>query len=499
MYNVMIVDDEEPVLESYAHMIEHTALGFTLCSKARTGHEAMARVHECRPDVVFMDIGLPGIDGLETISAMQQQFPEILFVISTAYERFDIAKRAIPLGVVSYLVKPISKRTFLKTLEQVQELLDEKQRRITAQVREMHHAADLQAWEVKNFLTLITWKRLEEEQWHAHKERFSLLGDHAMICLLEIGPSGESSIEDLYSTCAHQIAFKYQCLSTEYLGRLLVFITGAENRERIVHALEYIVQQYLPDGITCRIGAGGIEPYDRLYRSCSDAMEQLSGDDRSADLLQLQQQIETVRSVILQSRPWDVIEQESRTLSELLLFSNSFSLAKKRLIGVITLLLDDLYRSLQAMIQVAVPFDYIREIDRLQDHRQWDLWYARTIRFIAERSRQYHMENRPIPLRKALLYIDEHYRSTLDLSHVAQACGISAAYLSRLCTEHLHTTFIDHLTSVRISHARQLLRTGDASVKEIAYQTGYQDPNYFSKIFKKITGVTPTSYQRGDT
>ena len=79
---------------------------------------------------------------------------------------------------------------------------------------------------------------------------------------------------------------------------------------------------------------------------------------------------------------------------------------------------------------------------------------------------------------------------------VAEQCGVSAGYLSRLFSEHLGVPFNDHLNSVRLDVAQRLLQDGDRTVKEIAYAVGYQDPNYFSRIFKKYTGHSPTRYVR---
>ena len=123
MYTVLIVDDEEPVLSSYGFMLESGIEGFSLAGKARSGYEAIKLIYELKPDVVFMDINMPGIDGLDTIAEVHDKFPDVVFVLSTAYERFDLARRAIPLGVHAYLVKPVTKKTFIETLDGIRTML----------------------------------------------------------------------------------------------------------------------------------------------------------------------------------------------------------------------------------------------------------------------------------------------------------------------------------------------------------------------------------------
>jgi two-component system response regulator YesN len=83
VYRVLIVDDEEPVLESYAFMVGGAA-DFALIGKARSGYDALALIHEQKPDLVFMDINIPGIDGLEVIAEVHRKFPGMIFILSTA-------------------------------------------------------------------------------------------------------------------------------------------------------------------------------------------------------------------------------------------------------------------------------------------------------------------------------------------------------------------------------------------------------------------------------
>ncbi|MFW5880419.1 MAG: helix-turn-helix transcriptional regulator, partial [Spirochaetota bacterium] len=81
-----------------------------------------------------------------------------------------------------------------------------------------------------------------------------------------------------------------------------------------------------------------------------------------------------------------------------------------------------------------------------------------------------------------------------QLTTVAEHCTVSPSYLSRLFSERLGTSFNDYLNTVRLGVAQRLLELGKQSVKEIALSVGYHDPNYFSRIFKKFVGVSPTSF-----
>ncbi|HNQ97744.1 MAG TPA: response regulator [Treponemataceae bacterium] len=168
MYTVLIVDDEEPVIESYSFILEQGVDGFTLAGIARSGPEAVARINELSPDVVFMDINMPGFDGLEAISRVHECFPNTIFVLSTAYERFDIARKAIPLGVYAYLVKPVTRQLFVETLAGIKGEMEK--RRASLSIGQSALLAD-------RFLRETIWKAMDESSWREHRQTLHLDSD----------------------------------------------------------------------------------------------------------------------------------------------------------------------------------------------------------------------------------------------------------------------------------------------------------------------------------
>ena len=96
-------------------------------------------------------------------------------------------------------------------------------------------------------------------------------------------------------------------------------------------------------------------------------------------------------------------------------------------------------------------------------------------------------------------YIGQHFNTELSLEEMAKEVGISPYYLSKLFKESEGTGYIEYTTKLRMDYAKEQLGSTDRSVKEICRDAGYQDPNYFSRIFKKWTGMTPTEYRGGGT
>lgn len=98
--------------------------------------------------------------------------------------------------------------------------------------------------------------------------------------------------------------------------------------------------------------------------------------------------------------------------------------------------------------------------------------------------------------RSMLEYVDTHYQKPITLQDVADNLHISFAYASRLFKKYTDTNYSKYLTRLRLEKAQELLATTGKTVEEICFEIGYNDYFYFSKTFKKHSGVTPLQYRR---
>ena len=105
-------------------------------------------------------------------------------------------------------------------------------------------------------------------------------------------------------------------------------------------------------------------------------------------------------------------------------------------------------------------------------------------------------EEKNVLVELAREYVEEHYYENLMLTDVAQKAGISAGYLSTLFQRQLSRGFVDYLNEIRIEHACAYLRQNYLKTYEIAYKVGFRDEKYFSRVFKKIKGLSPSEYRK---
>src|SRR6056297_894253 len=117
MYSVLVVDDEQPVLESITFMLEKFRPELKIAGTAASGKEAIRMAIETKPDIILIDIRMPGIDGLTALREIKKRIPSITPIITTAYERFDIARAALELGVQNYILKPFSREKLISAVD----------------------------------------------------------------------------------------------------------------------------------------------------------------------------------------------------------------------------------------------------------------------------------------------------------------------------------------------------------------------------------------------
>ncbi len=491
MYSVLIVDDEEPVLESYSYLIESSLDEFEVGGTARSGGEAIAAARQQRPDVVLMDIAMPGMDGLDTTRELQHEFPDALYILSTAYERFDLAQRAIPLHVFAYLVKPVSRKRFMETMFRAKEKLDEERTRLVRRLEQVQHGEEALTREIEDFMLLLTWKPFDETTWSRFRHLFQLPADHGVVLALELRD------RNLYPEIANRVERHYRCLWTENMRRMILFVADSAPPERLEHAVREIAEELVGSEDSVTVSAGSRRRYDELYRSCDEALNAIPPLEGSEHhLRQFRARVRDFGQAVARARSADDVGSLYQTLTDEVFATWSFVVAKGRVASAFERILHDFDSRIgnsDASVMIADP---VREVTEFDTRKELDAWAQRVLRRLVEEQTRHAGEHWPVVLKQAVQYIDMHYDDQLQLTTVAEHCNISSGYLSRLFSEHMRVSFNDHLNSVRLDIAQGLLEEGDRTVKEISFSVGYQDPNYFSRIFKKFKGISPTSFSR---
>ena len=109
MYKIMLADDEGIVIDSLKFIIEKEFGNSCTVEFAKTGRSVIELAENFRPDIAIMDIQMPGINGIEAMKEIRENNSSVIFIVMSAYDKFDYAKEAIRLGVLEYITKPMEK------------------------------------------------------------------------------------------------------------------------------------------------------------------------------------------------------------------------------------------------------------------------------------------------------------------------------------------------------------------------------------------------------
>ena len=134
MYQILLTDDEQIVTDSLAYIIEKKFPGQTNIFKAGSGSEAIQICRSNKIDIIFMDINMPGLNGLEAISEIKQFNPSAIVIILSAFDKFQYAQEAMALGAFRYLTKPVNRNLVSQTVRYAMGIIDSVQGKLSSEI-----------------------------------------------------------------------------------------------------------------------------------------------------------------------------------------------------------------------------------------------------------------------------------------------------------------------------------------------------------------------------
>jgi len=534
----MIVDDEALERKGWRMILErYRSDQIRVAVEAKNGKEAVELAWKTRPDIILMDVKMPGLDGIMASKAIKKFLPEVKIIIISAYDDFAYAHEAMQLGAVNYLLKPVQRGDMLDIIDrQLQELENERKRKAeeeelrealqrmmpyikigfifellagnikpTAEIRERAEFLGIKQLpqvilvaNIDNFVQLTRNKKEIERQVLKHKifERITAVSREwpQSLCIplqedkygILLGPQDGEHPEKLRRR-AERLAetIRREIENDPFIHTTVTIGIGRTYREvdnlhlsykEALRALEY---KLYTDGNQV-IHIDDVLPYDERIHSYPYTMEkELISSFRIGDRECALQWLEELLSELLSKTNNDPVLLKTRLLQLLLVLSR------------------------QAIESGADPeevgrqdFTCAQELqskENLNELRKWVVAKVEQLIRLIQESRSQRQEN---IMKKVVNYIHQHYHRDLTLEEVAEAVHFSPCYLSRIFKQMQKVNFIDYLTRVRLEKAKMLLKSSNYSISSIARKVGYQDPKYFSTLFKKHVGCTPSEYRQ---
>lgn len=524
MYKIMMADDEGIVLDALTYIVQKNFGDQCQVRTAKSGRAAIELAEEFQPDIVLMDIRMPGINGIDAIRELRQTHRSTIFIVVSAYDDFDYAKESIDLGVMAFITKPVRKAVAVEAIQKAMNQVDaaRKKRTSNLMIREKLETA-LPMLE-SGFIYSVLLQNVSG----SYENYCSLLGieqDCGYLMVLETR-SAASDEDDLveqdtqafsaYGICRNQIKAAFQAVVGPLMANRIIAVVpcaapGDEYTARlaIVEQAQALVQRLeRRTGLSFRMGIGSIQPMSQLYdsyRQAVEALEQNGADIAHFNDLPLEREWEEGYPSEQEYRMYDYVEEGNLPNARLLacqffdcMTENYGAYPMDIKLKALELVMRAEYIAFHTggqtyhFLQRRGYLETVLAFDNYADLRGW---YLDKITAACRSVSQSKADRSVGTVALAQEYIRKNYRRDLTLDEVSREVHVSPYYFSKLFKDEVGENFVEYLTKLRITQAKRMLLDPSNSIKQVCLSVGYGDPSYFSRIFKKYEGVTPTEFR----
>lgn len=537
MFKVMIVDDETIILSGIKSLVNWEEHDCELAATARNGQDALDQMRKIPIDIVLADINMPVMDGMTLMKKASEEFPNTVFIMLTNLEEFELARQALKYHAVDYLVKSQLEAPMLeKALEHA------KTERGSRSYRTVTSAADyMEKEEKKKVISRALQEAVFLKNGIQNKEYIKLLKDSGILmsyCYFYIPfdflaisgepvEKGEKAklmdwIREMLTKTAENIFGEDYILldmgvsSACVLFAYRLYTGGITEQEKVrekkfdMFSRKLISSVKTVTQVECHVFHTAVhDGYDEL-KVCAGEYRKLleqyylglaeSGEDTADREVEyeplglkgvgselyheiMQKNLKGIKNVMdnVETQIMNTVHQKSQAiwlLNEL----NREAAAALSKFGIMET------STYERVSSIAV-------IESINTRKQVLGWISMLRNTLIDVVGNGDMPGNPLA-EKARRYVLNNIESNISLQDTAEHVGVSAGYLSTIFKREYNQSFVDFVNATKIEHACRLLKEKDLMVMEIAYRLGYENAYYFSKVFRKYMGMSPTDYQR---
>lgn len=523
----LLVDDEMPILRNLQAVIPWESLGIEVAALAMNGEKALEAAQELRPDIILSDIRMPKMDGIVLLEKLREIGLSCEVIILTGYSEFEYARSVLRQGARDYVLKPIDYEELERIIEQIVEDIRRK-RKAEQEERQRWGAAVGLAYEKMltdalvgsssagrsellessgrdpadlSYLFLFADLDVYARDYRSHEvnerkllnfsvrnaieETLQELDFHYAVIqlregecciLLEWGAirgEAEPKIACDYA-CRLQEAVRHQTKMTISMSVYPSLVRLADLPH--VYRKLQLSLHLKPDRNESLVTAGGTAAMDSLNVSLWDDMEQVV-----AGLKQMNRDRLEAAFCALTERLREMAAHSHVRAERYLQYLNLHLI---RELGNMNLLGEEEQRELWSRMESCGT---VKEL-------------LGAIRYITERSLEtaLKVKTSDMLMKQAKDYINRNIAKDLGVEELARMLGISSSYFSMLFKQHFSETFVEYVTKQRMELAQSMLAFSDKSITQICKLVGYQERRYFTKVFLKHVGMTPSEYREAN-
>lgn len=527
-YKVMLVDDEEEVREAMKRRIDWESIGFTVIATAENGEDALEKAELYDPDVVMTDIQMPFMDGLTMLRNLKVSIPNLRSVIFSGYDEFEYAKEAIRLEAEEYILKPIDADELKQVFERIRSRLDEQVniKRDIDKLRQ-YYAQSLPILKDQVLIGMLEGRTTEADI-AKYKDEYGLSFSSDYYCVgvfaVDINRNTKSELSSSLAAVSlqrivdEQFSENIKGITLNYLDRVVVLgqLSSEEQYGNFVTFMDKackVAGKILDVGVVAGIGRvyDSVESIRLSYDEAKDATHYRMFIEKNQaicigdvepkvdamDYVEEKQIRHLMREIKVGSKESikdeisqfiDKLKMRSISTGQLYLFYVEFLVELSRLERGHQVASD----GVDFMdMNIKKEMDGFSSLDDFGD-RLLDLCLIAHDKISNER-----LGSTKKLAEDAKQYISDHYsESGLSVDDICSHLGVGASYFSSVFKKDTGLSFVSYLTDLRMREAQRLLDTTDEKSYVIAGMVGYDEPNYFSYVFKKQFGVSPSKYRQ---
>ncbi|NLP35581.1 MAG: response regulator [Clostridiales bacterium] len=532
-YTVILVDDEEEVRQAIIRKLDWEAIGFEVIGYADNGEDALEVAERLRPDVIMTDIKMPFMDGLTLAKKVKQISKDIKIIIFSGFDEFEYAKEAIKLEVEEYILKPINSTELKSVFIRIKEKLDAEigTKRDIDQLRK-YYLESLPVMKEQLMIGLLEG-RLSKPRVKEMMKTYdvNLSSPYYMVAIIHTDnpyaslraddyelPPAELTTLSLKQIVDETLETCFRFKSCIYLGSVVVVALFDDDKQsnEFIHIMDQLCKsayRFLESTTSAGIGllCNDIMNLSHSYQGAKDAIDYRVLFEPNQAIY-----IQDIESQVNYQSTWDnqytenivfaiklgEAEDLDKAIDELIHYIKKSTISIQLYqISLMELIMEIFKLGRAYKLDTKQVFgenfninDGIHQLDSLEALKQWLLDVCRKARNGIHRERT---DTTKLLVEKAIKFIEENYHdSELSVDALCQHLNVSATYFSTLFKRETGITFINYLTNVRMEKALQMLNTTEEKTYNIAEKVGYTEPNYFSYVFKKHYGISPSNYRK---
>ncbi|WP_315066806.1 response regulator [uncultured Clostridium sp.] len=506
---ILIVEDEINAREGLGNLLGKINNNYIVCGKASDGEQGLAFAKEHKPDLIFTDIEMPKLNGLDMLEKIKENGQDPYVIILSGYSDFKYAQKGIKLGVEEYLLKPITYSDLKVSMEQIEKKLSLKKEemllfgkhipkeKILEQIllnkgtglKEFYKAIEenIKQDESLYLVNLYLRDRDQERSEVIVQEIYNFMKNYKLenfyysiikeYKYLPIFVSTQVTLVEFIKRLKYNLLFSLRKNGLSDITISLINLNNLEKLESSLNKLQKLSRWPIVLGndeiiYEEMISKLKINHCNYPIRIDNEVLKAIKNNDR-VKLIDINKNFISYLKADIYD-PDQVIDICSKYIFSILTVSKSVN--------------NDMYiecgnEGILDGIKDSCTFNELKEqLDRVIDK-------------VCKRNYEETRVNSLI-VRKTMNYIKEYYNDKVSLEEIADGMNITPEYLSRLFTKELGKSFSDYLKELRIDKAKKLLTGKKMKIYEVAEQVGYSDSKYFCKVFKELTGMAPKEYMK---